>query len=155
MAPTERKTLQTLPAATHPMARKPRRGRFVRAGVAFGLALLSGLANAQSVQCHLAYAGATRTFVVTPSTHVNEPATLVEGSSFVFKVLNRIPPVPGAGVRISAFGVFSDAPFLLHEATYLSTTAPGGATHGFTGLQLVREPLRHNELAYWCERLPD
>jgi hypothetical protein len=159
MAPNERMSQSHL---THTPLAAPAAGW--RGSVALGVGwlgglcaaalLLSGTAQAQSIQCHLAYAGATRTFLIAPSSQVNEPSTLVEGASFVFKVLNRIPPAPGAGVKISAYGVFSEAPYLLHEATYLSTTSLGGAIHGFTGLQLVREPLRHNELAYWCERLP-
>jgi len=39
---------------------------------------------------------------------------------------------------------------LLHQAWYLHTAATGA--HGFTGLQVVREPVRGHELSYWCER---
>jgi len=32
------------------------------------------------------------------------------------------------------------------------STPPPGGPHGFTGLQVVREPRRGLELSYWCER---
>ncbi|MDT7928252.1 hypothetical protein [Tepidimonas sp.] len=44
-------------------------------------------------------------------------------------------------------------PQLLHQASYLPGARVTGP-HGFTGLQVVREPTRGNELTYWCEHLP-
>ena len=108
-------------------------------------------ASAQAVTCHLAYAGASRSFTIAPAAHGEPPAPQIEGASFAFEVVNRLPPEPGAGVEINTYGVFAGTPFLLHQARY---AVPSGHTgpHGFTGLQVVREPVRLNELAYWCER---
>ena len=106
---------------------------------------------AQSVTCHLGYAGVSRSFHIPPSHHTDDVAPLVEGASFSFKVLNRLPPDPGAGVQVQTYAVFANEPFLIHQATYTPTQAASGP-HGFTGLQVVREPWRANELSYWCER---
>lgn len=113
----------------------------------------SGLASAQPVSCHVAYAGATRTFVVEPANHDRAPAPLLQGATLVFEVINRLPPIPGAGVSVRTHGLWQGQPFLIHQATYLPG-APANGPHGFTGLQVVREPTRGNELSYWCERQP-
>lgn len=107
-------------------------------------------AQAQTVLCHLGFAGAQRTFVIPPSRLSDDTAPLVEGASFAFQVVNRLPPEPGAGVQISTYATGHTRPFLLHQATF---SAQGGdGSHGFTGLQVVREPVRGHEIAYWCER---
>lgn len=107
-------------------------------------------AQAQTVLCHLGFAGAQRTFVIPPSRFTDDVYPLVEGASFAFQVVNRLPPEPGAGVQVSTYATGHTQPFLLHQATF---SAQGGeGTHGFTGLQVVREPVRGHEIAYWCER---
>lgn len=112
---------------------------------------LASSVGAQTVQCHVTFAGATRTFTVAPASQIGEVTPLLEGASFVLEVINRLPPDPGAGVKVRTYGVFSGTPYLMHQALYLPQTQTT-SSHGFTGLQVVREPLRHHELAYWCER---
>lgn len=107
--------------------------------------------GAQTIQCHVTFAGASRTFSVPPTGHTDEVRPLLEGASFVLEVINRLPPEPGAGVKVRTYGVFSGEPYLLHQALFLPN-ASASSLHGFTGLQVIREPLRHQELAYWCER---
>ncbi|MEW6693844.1 hypothetical protein Tther_02158 [Tepidimonas thermarum] len=121
--------------------------------VIFGLGGLAAwtAATAQTVACHVAYAGATRTFVVAPVAHDQAPEPLLQGATLALEVINRLPPAPGAGVTVRTLGVRDGTPYLLHQATYLPGPRATG-THGFTGLQVVRDPARGNELAYWCER---
>lgn len=120
--------------------------------VALG-AFASGALHAQPVVCHVAYAGASRAFVVPPAAHEGAPEPLLEGATLRVEVVNRLPPAPGAGVTVRTLGVYAGQPYLLHQASYLPTAVPVGP-HGFTGLQVVREPTRGNELAYWCEGGP-
>ncbi|TDQ40615.1 hypothetical protein DFR43_1156 [Tepidicella xavieri] len=117
------------------------------------LGAVAGVASAQNIQCHVSFAGATRTFTIAPGSQTDAVTPLLEGASFVLEVINRLPPEPGAGVKVRTYGVFSGEPYLMHQAFYLPQNDPRGP-HGFTGLQVIREPLRHHELAYWCERAP-
>jgi uncharacterized membrane protein len=110
-------------------------------------------AGAQPVACHVAYAGAVRTVVVAPSTHAEPTDPQLTSSSIAVEIVNRLPPAPGAGVTVRTLSVREGQPQLLHQASYLPG-APVTGPHGFTGLQVVREPVRGNELTYWCEHLP-
>lgn len=107
-------------------------------------------AGAGAVRCHIAFAGATRSFTIAPTAHTTAPEPLLHGASFVLEALNRLPPEPGAGFKVRTFGTWGGQSVLLHQAWYLHTAATGA--HGFTGLQVVREPVRGHELSYWCER---
>ncbi|MDM7456577.1 MAG: hypothetical protein P3W97_004820, partial [Tepidimonas sp.] len=111
---------------------------------------LGGVALSQPVMCHVAYAGATRSFIVEPIAHQEPAPPLPQGATILVEVINRLPPAPGAGVTVSTLGLADGQPYLLHQASYLPDAAMRGP-HGFTGLQVVREPVRGNELAYWCE----
>ena len=116
-------------------------------------ALACAGASAQSVACHVAYAGAVRTVVVAPSAHAEPTDPQLTSSSIAVEIVNRLPPAPGAGVTVRTLSVREGQPQLLHQASYLPG-APVTGPHGFTGLQVVREPVRGNELTYWCELLP-
>lgn len=119
--------------------------------VAASSAGVASATAAGAVRCHIAFAGATRSFTIAPTAHTTAPEPLLHGASFVLEVLNRLPPEPGAGFKVRTFGTWGGQPVLLHQAWYLHTAATG--LHGFTGLQVVREPVRGHELAYWCERV--
>jgi len=106
--------------------------------------------SASAVRCHIAFAGATRSFTIAPSAHAQAPEPLLHGASFMLEVINRLPPDPGAGVKVRTHGFVAEQPVLLHQAWFLQTARTG--LHGFTGLQVVREPQRGHELSYWCER---
>ncbi|TSE18876.1 hypothetical protein Talka_01906 [Tepidimonas alkaliphilus] len=139
------------------MLRAMRRRAMCRTAVARALSALAGasasLACAQSLQCHVGWAGASRVLVVAP-TPADEPALpLLEGANLSLEVINRLPPAPGAGVTVRTLGRWQGQPYLLHEAHYLPS-APAVGPHGFTGLQTVREPTRGHLLTYWCEHAP-
>lgn len=122
------------------------------ASLVAALSLCSSLAVAQTVRCHITFAGATRTFVIEPASSFAEPARpLLEGASLALTVVNQLPPAPGAGVSVRTYSRVGEAPVLLHLAFYLPAATRTGP-HGFTGLQVVREPQRLREIAYWCER---
>jgi hypothetical protein len=130
----------------------------VRWALGLGLSVVLGSlattahAMAQPVLCHLSYAGAMRTFTVPAITQAEEVEPQLQGSSFVFKVVNKAAPFEEPVVRVSTYAVLGNEHFLLHRASYLSAQVrPANATHGFTGLQTVQEPVRGNELRYWCE----
>ncbi|MDW8335483.1 MAG: hypothetical protein RMK34_00740 [Tepidimonas sp.] len=107
-------------------------------------------AAAQTVRCHIGWAGAVRTFTITPAPADETPPPLLEGASLAVEVINRLPPAPGAGVTVRTLGHWQGQAYLLHEAHYLPTQ-PAVGPHGFTGLQTVREPTRGHLLSYWCE----
>lgn len=128
----------------------------VRAGLlAAAVAGLSvaGAAAAQTVQCHVGWAGATRVLLIPPSPADEAPAPRLEGAHLAVEIVNRIPPAPGAGVTVRTLGRWQGQTYLLHEAHYLPA-AHVVAPHGFTGLQTVREPTRGHVLSYWCEHAP-
>ncbi len=116
------------------------------------LGTASAHAQSQTVLCHIGFAGAQRTLVVPPTPLSGEVYPQVEGASFAFQAINRLPPEPGAGVQVTTYATGQAAPFLLHQATFNAQGNHG--PHGFTGLQVVREPVRGHEIAYWCERAP-
>lgn len=131
-------------------ARAWRTGRLVGLVGVLGACVNTGWA--QAVQCHVTFAGASRSFMIEPAASLTGGvAPLLEGASLSMEVVNRLPPAPGAGVTVRTFGVSAGEPYLLHQAFYLPD-APATGPHGFTGLQIVREPLRQREIAYWCER---
>jgi hypothetical protein len=114
--------------------------------------LTTTFAVAQPILCHVSYAGATRALIVPAITQAEEVEPQLQGSSFVFKVVNKATPFEEPVVRVSTYAVLGNEPYLLHQASYRSAQArPAEAAHGFTGLQAVQEPLRGNELRYWCE----
>ena len=116
-------------------------------------ALACAGAWAQPVACHVAYAGAARTVIVSPSAHAEPIDPQLTSSSIAVEIVNRLPPAPGAGVTVRTLSVREGQLLLLHQGSYLPG-APAVGPHGFTGLQVVREPTRGNELTYWCEHLP-
>lgn len=119
---------------------------------AVGCLATTTLALAQPILCHVSYAGATRTLPVPAITQAEEVEPQLQGSSFLLKVVNKATPFEEPVVRVSTYAVLGNEPFLLHQASYRRAQArPADAAHGFTGLQAVQEPLRGNELRYWCE----
>ena len=106
--------------------------------------------GAQTLRCHVAYAGAQRVFVVPPVLRGQEAVPLLEGATFVLHVVNKVAPFEDAAVKVSTYSVAGDEQRLLHQATYTETTVR--APHGFTGLQAVQGPTKAQELRYWCER---
>jgi hypothetical protein len=118
-----------------------------------GLLGVSAVTHAQNVRCHISYAGATRTLAVSPIARAEDVEPQLQGTSFVFKVVNKVAPFEEDAVRITTYTTWQGQTLLLHQASYRPTpvSTSENSKHGFTGLQAVREPLRGNELRYWCE----
>ena len=129
--------------------------------------LSTGLANAASplgapteaVLCHATYGGETRTLTATPvsSSYAVEPMAL--GSYFQLRVVFQKHPADVAGIKIYTYADREPSPVIIHQASYpYPPTAQGkkgqkgrGLPFGFTGQQIVYEPVRDGELEYWCE----
>lgn len=126
-----------------------RQGLRVCMGLLVWGAAVQGL-NAQTLRCHVAYAGAQRSFVVQPVVRGQEAPPLLEGATFVLHVVNKVAPFEDAAVKVSTYSVTGGEQRLLHQATYTETAVR--APHGFTGLQAVQDPTKSHELRYWCER---
>lgn len=159
MPATPRRTV-TAPQHPHqPLARPVRWCGVALAALLVGGAALAPVASAQSVRCHLTYAGATRSFTVPPAMCPDEVAPVLEGASFVFKVTNLAQPARKAGVDIEV--LTRDRKNRLqptHKAHYKAweaSTSQPGVPHGFTGQQTVRGVGYSQGLSYWCERLLD
>jgi len=130
-----------------------------------------GLANAAStrkastaptteaVLCHATYGGETRTLTASPvrSPYTVEPMSL--GSYFQLRVVFQKHPPDVAGIKIYTYADREPSPVIIHQASYpYPPTAQGqkgqkgrGLPYGFTGQQIVYEPIRDGELEYWCE----
>lgn len=131
----------------------------VALAVLLGGVMAAPVVSAQSVRCHLTYAGASRSFTVPPAMCPDEVAPVLEGASFVFKVTNLVQPARKAGVDIEVFTRDrQDQLQPTHKAHYLAweaSTSQPGVPHGFTGQQTVRGIGYTQGLNYWCERLLD
>lgn len=119
-----------------------------------------GLANAsEAVLCHATYGGETRTLTATPvsSPYAVEPMSL--GSYFQLRVVFQKQPAELASIKIYTYADREPSPVIIHQASYpYPPTAQGkkgqkgrGLPYGFTGQQIVYEPIRDGELEYWCE----
>lgn len=121
------------------------------------LGSLGNTAWAQTVSCHLAYAGFERTIRIPGVTQASEVPPQIEGPSFTFHVLNKTAPFEEAAVTISTYTHVNGHQRLMHQAIYRPAVEPVAAIdtpYGFTGLQVVQEPQHGREWRYWCERTP-
>lgn len=107
--------------------------------------------SAQVVVCHVAFAGSTRSFVIPPQEQTAPVEPQLYGALLQWGASNHLSTDPEAGITVRAWSVHGGQLSLLHQAQYWPGTGPTGP-HGFTGLQVVREPQLGSELAYWCER---
>ena len=111
------------------------------------LCLLAGQAGAgERLACHLDYGGETRVLRAEPLDSPYAAPAIPFGSYLLFR------PVFEAGTAIKLYTYVDrkSGPALIHQAIYRYPPVPG-PSHGFTGLQLVYEPVRDSELQYWCE----
>lgn len=120
-----------------------------RSWLAAALAL-AGAARADTVACHITYGGETRLIEARPATSPYTVAPTAIGSYFLFRVVFRPAPADLAGIKLYTYADRDGGPVLIHQASH--PYPPASATvNGFTGLNLVYEPVRDGELAYWCE----
>lgn len=110
---------------------------------------------AQTVVCHVNYGGEDRTVEAPPVDSPYGVKGVEVGSYFIFRVVNQTRPADLASVKVYAYTNHDDAPAPIHQATYspaqVAQRLTKGATHGFTGLHHVYEPVRDGEMQYWCE----
>ena len=133
---------------------------FAPSTLAVTLTCCLGSANAsEAVLCHATYGGETRTLTARPvsSPYAVEPMSL--GSYFQLRVVFQKLPADVAGIKIYTYADREPSPVIIHQASYpYPPTAQGkrgqngrGLPFGFTGQQIVYEPIRDGELEYWCE----
>ncbi len=127
----------------------------------FGLIALAlcGLAQADSVVCHINYGGETRLIEAQPSSTPYNVAPTPIGSYFLFRIVFRQEPADLASIKLYAYANRDTGPVIIHQASYsypVKNVAPAGdflqgTESGFTGLNRVYETVRDSELQYWCE----
>ena len=127
----------------------------------FGLIALAlcGLAQADSIVCHITYGGETWLIEAQP---VSSPYTVAPtpiGSYFLFRIVFRQEPADLASIKLYTYTNRDTGPVIIHQASYsypVKSVAPAGdflqgTDSGFTGLNWVYETVRDSELQYWCE----
>ena len=120
---------------------------------------LCGLAQADSVVCHINYGGETRLIEAQPSSTPYNVAPTPIGSYFLFRIVFRQEPADLASIKLYTYTNRDTGPVIIHQASYsypVKSVAPAGdflqgTTSGFTGLNWVYETVRDSELQYWCE----
>lgn len=115
--------------------------------------------STEAVLCHATYGGETRTLTALPvrSPYTVEPISL--GSYFQLRVVFQKHPAELAGIKIYTYADREPSSVIIHQASYpYPPTVQGkkgqkgrGLPYGFTGQQIVYEPIRDGELEYWCE----
>lgn len=124
------------------------------AGFAIAACATALPAQADSVRCHLTYGGETQQIETGPTVTPYTVAPVAIGSFFLFRIVFRQTPAELASIKLYTYANHDSGPVLIHQAshTYPTATSPSpAAVNGFTGLNLVYEPLRDSELQYWCE----
>lgn len=117
--------------------------------------LVAFSAHAETLVCHLTYGGETRSLQALP---VDSPYAIpvhAIGSYFLFRMVFQNEPPDLAAIKLYVFANRDNGPLPIHQATHRYPPATtGGAGYGFTGRNLVYEPIRDGELEYWCELSP-
>ena len=114
------------------------------------LAALAFPAQAASVACHVTYGGETRVISAGATSDPYSGAPVSLGSYFLFRIVFRQEPADLAGIKLTTYADREDGPVVIHQAAYPYPPS-AAAVNGFTGLNLVYEPVRDGELQYWCE----
>ena len=133
------------------------RRRLCLACLLFGVAMpsLAAALEAQaSVNCHVSYGGETRLIRAEPTTDPYAVAPTAVGSYFLFRIVFEHPERKLPGIKLYTYADQEGGPVPIHVAHY--PYPPASASHqrfGFTGEQIVYEPVRDGELHYWCELL--
>ena len=120
---------------------------------------LCGLAQADSVVCHITYGGETRLIEAQPVSSSYTVAPTPIGSYFLFRIAFRQEPADLASIKLYTYTNRDTGPVIIHQASYsypVKSVAPAGdflqgTDSGFTGLNWVYETVRDSELQYWCE----
>lgn len=102
------------------------------------------------VVCHVTYGGETRHIEAKPTDSPYAVAPVTIGSYFLFRIVFRTEPADLAGIKLYTYADRTDGPAIVHQASHRYPVS-NAASHGFSGLNFVYEPLRDGELEYWCE----
>lgn len=112
----------------------------------------SPLIAAEQVACHVTYGGETQTIAATPSRQPYAIPPKAIGSLFLLRVVFEALPGAPAAIKVYSYVDRNEGVALVHQASYAYPAATRSqGQFGFTGQQLVYEPLRDGELQYWCE----
>lgn len=110
------------------------------------------LVAAEQVACHVTYGGETQTIAATPSSQPYTIPPKAIGSLFLFRVVFEALPGTPAAIKVYSYVDRNEGVALIHQASYAYPAATRSqGPFGFTGQQLVYEPLRDGELQYWCD----
>lgn len=112
--------------------------------------LVTTPARAENIACHVTYGGLTQIIEAAPMTEPYQAASTAIGSFFQFRIVFRRTPADLAGIKIYTYSTSDSGPALIHQGSY-AYPLRNAAQEGFTGRQIVYEPLRDGELQYWCE----
>jgi hypothetical protein len=115
-------------------------------------AALSGLpsAAAEHVVCHVTYGGETQRVRADAVTSPYAVAPVSIGSHFRFRIVFEREPANLAAVKVYTYADRDERAVPIHVAEFPYPVAERGR-YGFTGMQRVYEPMRDDELEYWCE----
>lgn len=111
---------------------------------------LPQLSQAGKLLCHVTYGGETQQIESRPVASPYEVGTHPVGSYFLFRTVYQTTPAELANIKIYTYADRDGGPVIIHQVSY-PADVPNAHTFGFTGLNLVYEPLRDGELQYWCE----
>lgn len=114
------------------------------------LSTISLSAQAESVACHLTYGGETQLVETAPTNAPYVVAPVALGSYFLFRIVFRQTPADLAGIKLYTYADRDSGPVIIHQTSF-PYPVKNAAVNGFTGLNLVYEPVRDGELHYWCE----
>lgn len=110
------------------------------------------LVAAEQVACHVTYGGETQILSATPSSQPYAITPKAIGSLLLFRVVFEALPDAPAAIKVYSYADRNEGVALIHQASYAYPAATRSqGPFGFTGQQLVYEPLRDGELQYWCE----
>jgi len=110
---------------------------------------------AGQVLCQYTYGGETKTLVALPVSSPYAVKGIDVGSFFHLRVVFQVMPTALASIKIYTYADRDDGPLLIHQAQFPYPPATRAeAPYGFSGLQVVHEPVRDGELQYWCQLQP-
>jgi hypothetical protein len=123
---------------------------FARIFIATLASLAPQLSQASKLLCHINYGGETQRIESRPVASPYEVGTHPVGSFFLFRTVYQTTPAELANIKIYTYADRDGGPVIIHQASYPPDVS-NAPMYGFTGLNLVYEPLRDGELQYWCE----
>ena len=122
------------------------------ASAAAAVALLcGGPTSATEVACHYVYGGEEHVLTAAAVASPYAVPAIAVGSYFELRVVFQDAPATVAAVHVYTYAAHGGERSLVHEASYrYPPTRDAGEPYGFTGRQLVYEPVLGSELEYWC-----